>query len=321
VSGAVSLIVTSVPAGMRTSSPLVESTTAVPAPPPIAAPLAAPSPPPRIPPIRAPAPAPTPIFVASFCFVPRDMREYVAVLIGSRDWPGSSMVLKRNPIDARPFTLPAGFASVTCPDTAVPIGSACKPSMRTARRRVPCTGSSMRLVSDPTIDVNATVSVVPAGSVSSRYSGLRSVVPPAGARRSSIAGFASAPVAPLSFDTRAEAGAAGASATGADGFALVSAVTAGVDRIEAISARGTLVFTPSRLSTMTLSASTSTSRPATVTPSVFSSVTSLPVGMSSAFLRSQAPSAAVRLSAISSFLMYSPGRSSAMGVPGALARE
>src|SRR4051812_35930395 len=98
--GAVSLIVTGVPAGMRTSSPFVERTTAVPAPPPIAAPFAAPLPPPRRPPITAPAPAPTPILVASFLLVVFDAREYVAVLTFA--WPpspGRSSVLKRNAID------------------------------------------------------------------------------------------------------------------------------------------------------------------------------------------------------------------------------
>src|SRR4051812_37369357 len=101
VSGAVSLIVTGVPAGIRTSSPFVERTTAVPAPPPIAAPFAAPLPPPMMPPITAPAPAPTPIFVASFRLVVFDAREYVAVLTFS--WPpspGKSMLLMRKAIDA-----------------------------------------------------------------------------------------------------------------------------------------------------------------------------------------------------------------------------
>src|SRR3954468_22658573 len=89
------------------------------------------------------------------------------------------------------------------------------------------------------------------------------------------------------------------------GFVVSWWATVALWRIDAICDRRTLVLIPSRLSTMTCSGRTSTRRPATVTPSVFSTVTSVPVGMSTAFLFEHPASARVITAAIHTFFITS----------------
>ena len=73
--------VRAVPFVSWTPLPRVDSTTAVPAPPPTAAPISAPFPPPASPPISAPPAAGAPIIIASFFFVDSAVRPMAAVSI------------------------------------------------------------------------------------------------------------------------------------------------------------------------------------------------------------------------------------------------
>src|SRR5687767_12229592 len=89
------------------------------------------------------------------------------------------------------------------------------PSDVTARRSVPSTGCSTRLMSDPTVVPRSTGSTVPAGSVTSRNSaaaGAGAFGPPAGA-------FAESPLVATPFGVVASGEPAGAGA--AAGFSAV----------------------------------------------------------------------------------------------------
>src|ERR1044071_5140559 len=70
---------------------------------------------------------------------------------------------------ARPLTRPDPSASVTTPVTSLPAGSTTWPLIVTGDRSVARTGSSTRLVSDPTADDSDSRNVVPDGIVTSVY--------------------------------------------------------------------------------------------------------------------------------------------------------
>src|SRR4029453_1943624 len=100
------------------------------------------------------------------------MRDNVSVRRDIR-WasPGGSIAVNRNATRARPLTRAERSAAVTTPVTTVPAGSAWTPPTGTARRRVPRTASWTCLVSDATAVESSTGKTVPAGRVTSRYSG------------------------------------------------------------------------------------------------------------------------------------------------------
>src|SRR5947208_16707442 len=77
--------------------------------------------------------------------------------------------LKRMAIRARPFTRPDPSALVTTPVTSLPAGRTTWPFTVTGERSVALTGSSTRLVSDPTADDSDSRNVVPDGIVTSVY--------------------------------------------------------------------------------------------------------------------------------------------------------
>src|SRR3954469_25512473 len=151
----------------------------------------------------------------------------------------------------------------------------------TEDRNVARTGSSTWLVSDATAVASVAGNIVPAGIVSSQNSGTL-----AGAAMASSFGvgaggapgatgaagaFPSAPAPALASASRR------ASAAGSD-FGGPDTTSPLADVIEAICDFGTSVFFPSGASTTTCSGLTSTSLPATLTPSFFSTLTSVPTG-------------------------------------------
>jgi hypothetical protein len=166
------------------------------------------------------------------------------------------MVVNRNATCPRPLTRAERSTAVTLPRTTVPVGKAWMPSTVTGARSVPRTGSSTLLESDATDVVSSTGSTVPAGSVTSRYSGARG----AGSDLTASVFAAAVPVEPTS-----------RGAVAAPDVTDPPAV-----RNDAMSARRISALPPSRVSTTTYSGFTSTRRPDTFTPSFFSSVTWLP---------------------------------------------
>ena len=199
------------------------------------------------------------------------------------------MVVKRNAIRARPLTRAERSAAVTWPMTAVPAGKACTPPTTTGRRSVPRTASSTLLISEPTRVVSSTGRTVPAGSVTSRYSGtlearrLASSPSALGASPAFTAGTTASPGWRPVEPTGCTAGAA--TSFSADVLSVLSAVT---------SARRTSVR-PVRVSTTRCSGLTSMRRPDTVTPSFFCSVTVLPGFTSRAERPSEHPTLAARV--------------------------
>src|SRR5262245_22814742 len=183
------------------------------------------------------------------------MRDTVSVRMDIR-WasPGGSIAVNRIATRARPFTRAERSAAVTTPVTAVPAGSAWTPPTVTARRRDPRTASSTWLVSDATAVVSSTGNTVPAGRVTSRYSG-------AGAAADGAA------------EAEADSGRSAARAVPAACAGVLTAL-ASARNVEmsdrAISLR------PVDVSTVTCSGFTSTSLPTTTTPSFFSTETVLP---------------------------------------------
>src|SRR5215204_848259 len=135
------------------------------------APLRAPLPPPAILPMTAPAAAGATIFSTSFSLVAGAVREIVPVLIREVPSPGVSSCVKRNATCPRPLTFPGRCAEVMCPLITAPAGITSTPWDVTARRMRPSTRCSTRLMSDPTAVWRSTGNTVPAGSVTSRYSG------------------------------------------------------------------------------------------------------------------------------------------------------
>src|SRR6476659_6706145 len=168
------------------------------------------------------------------------------------------------------------------------------PSADTAWLSVARTESSTLLVSDATAVASVADNVVPAGIVTSRNSRV----------------FAGGVLA-SSFGVGA-GGAAGAG--GADGAlpsgpaaalpsASRTASPAGDGLTDAICDLATSIFTPSRPSTTTCSALTSTSLPATDIPSFFWTVTSVPTGGNVSGERSHAGRISANPSTIASFFI------------------
>src|SRR5262249_51418103 len=77
----------------------------------------------------------------------------------------------RKATDARPFTRPDSFASVTVPVTSAPAGTTVTPETTIGLASVPRTGSSTLLVSDATGVRSVMVIDSPAGIVTSRTAG------------------------------------------------------------------------------------------------------------------------------------------------------
>src|SRR5438552_3007416 len=69
---------------------------------------------------------------------------------------------------ARPLTRLEPSASTTAPESSLPAGSATMPSTETGLVRCAWTGSSTRLVAEPTLSSSEAASVVPTGMVTSR---------------------------------------------------------------------------------------------------------------------------------------------------------